>query len=62
MRPKLDVTKHTLHLRSGDWQALAEMFPDVSTSLIIRSIVAKHVDLEREKRVANLAISDINVR
>jgi hypothetical protein len=46
-----DLTKHTLFLRSGDYDVLREKFPGVGAAVIIRRAVSKLVDsLERVER------------
>jgi hypothetical protein len=43
-RPKQDLTKHTLFLRRGDMEELQSLYPEVGGSIIIRSLVSKHID------------------
>lgn len=39
-----ELQKHTLNLRAGDWDKLADAYPDTETSRIIRSLVSNVVD------------------
>jgi hypothetical protein len=39
-----DLTKHTLFLRSGDFNKLREFYPNVPTAHVIRKILSKVVD------------------
>lgn len=39
-----DLTKHTLFLRSGDFEKLREFYPNVPTSHVVRKILSKVVD------------------
>jgi len=44
-RPKTEeLQKHTLNLREGDVDTIAELFPNKSPTVIIRKIVSKFVD------------------
>ena len=38
------LTKHTLHLRKGDFDFLKDRFPRLGASLVVRRIVSKFVD------------------
>lgn len=51
-----DLTKHTLHLRKGDWDRLRSLFPEISTSLIIRKIISNFIDKDERKTEAHLEI------
>lgn len=39
-----NITKHTLHLRKGDYETLRDRYPNSGAAKIIREIVARHVD------------------
>jgi len=39
-----ELKKHTLNLRDGDVEAIAQLFPNKSPSVVIRKIVSKFVD------------------
>ncbi len=39
-----DLTKHTLFLRTGDFDKLREFYPNISTARVIRKIVSQVVD------------------
>jgi hypothetical protein len=40
---KEDLQKHTLHLYTGDFQRLGEIYPDAGASAIIRKLVHAHL-------------------
>lgn len=42
-----ELKKHTLNLRDGDMEALAELFPRFHPSVMVRRIVSKFVDRSR---------------
>lgn len=42
--PKVEMTKHTLNLRAGDFQRLQEAFTPPGAGPTIRFIVAQYVD------------------
>lgn len=44
--PKMELQKHTLNLRKGDWEALTDAYrgTGMDTSTVIRLMVAKLVD------------------
>ena len=48
---KADLQKHTLNLRLGDWAYLESVYKvnGLDTSVVIRTIVSKHVDDLRAK-------------
>lgn len=39
-----DLQKQTLNFRRGDWEKLAELYPDIPTSVVVRRIVSNIVD------------------
>ena len=39
-----DLQKHTLHLRQGDFARLGDLFPDMSASLALRTILSNLID------------------
>jgi len=39
-----ELHKHTLNLRAGDMEAIAQLFPGKSPSVIIRRIISRYVD------------------
>lgn len=41
---EVQLQKHTLNLRSGDWEALAAYYPDIPTSNVVRMIVSRYVE------------------
>jgi len=48
---KANLQKHTLHLRLGDWSYLESVYKlnGIATSVIVRTLVSKHVDELRAK-------------
>ena len=51
---KADLQKHTLHLRLGDWAYLESVYKlnGLATSVIVRTLVSRHVDELRAKEEA----------
>lgn len=47
----MNLKKHTLHLREGDWDYLESLGAPagVSTSQIVRTLVSRFVDEQKEK-------------
>jgi hypothetical protein len=39
-----DLTKHTLHLRRGDYATIRDAFPQTGAAVVIRKIVSDFVD------------------
>jgi hypothetical protein len=54
-----DTTKHTLHLRTGDYQRLRDMFPEVGAAFVIRRLVSQFLD--SDKRTLNLEAEEIQL-
>ena len=50
-RKKLDITRHTLNLRAGDYEFLQDFCQgkDIEASEIIRAQISKAVDTLRER-------------
>ena len=58
--PKSDInelSKHTLHLFSGDYELLRQHYPDLGAAVVIRKLVRTHlnklnppIDLRSEER------------
>jgi hypothetical protein len=44
MKEKLELQKHTLNLREGDYEKIATYMPDVPTAIVIRRIISRFVD------------------
>ena len=46
---KADLQKHTLHLRSGDWDYLESICKPngIATSLAVRTLVSQYIDRKR---------------
>jgi hypothetical protein len=44
--PKVEIQKHTLNLRAGDYARISEIFaPDnISAANVIRRVIARYVD------------------
>ena len=43
-KPSLDLTKKTLNLRTGDFEKMGELFPELGSSKAIRQFLSKIVD------------------
>lgn len=45
-----EITKHTLNLRSGDWDFIESIFKPrgVATSIVVRSLISRYVDEARK--------------
>lgn len=39
-----DLQKHTLHLFAGDFERLKEVYQDLGASIVIRTLVRKHLE------------------
>lgn len=44
MKKSKTLHKKTLFLTKGTWEKLAELYPDVKTSEVIRAVLDRHVD------------------
>lgn len=42
-RPKKNLQKKTLNFNDGDWDKLAEMFPEQGPSVAVRKIISRFV-------------------
>jgi hypothetical protein len=42
-----DLHKHTLHLHTGDYEALAELYPEVPVAGVIRTLIRNHLEEKR---------------
>jgi len=45
--PKADIealTKHTLHLYSGDYERLRANYPDIGAAVVVRKLVRSHLN------------------
>lgn len=60
-RARQDLTKHTLLLRRGDVEELQILYPEVGASIIIRKLVADHIDKIRASAPRNEVKVDINL-
>lgn len=60
--PKIaeDLHKHTLFLRKGDWEKLAEIYPEVATSIVVRRLISSVVDRFEQGKTA-LDIGEVRV-
>lgn len=43
-REREDTTKHTLHFFRGDVERLRVLYPETGASLIIRTLVRRHIE------------------
>jgi len=61
-RPKTEeLKKHTLNLREGDMETLAELFPKYHPSVMVRRIVSKFVDKARDVPEQPVETTDIKL-
>lgn len=62
---KADIQKHTLNLRSGDWDYIESMYKPngISTSVVVRTMISNFVDKKRdqESRLSTTSIHDMSV-
>lgn len=62
---KTDIKKHTLNLRSGDWDYLESMYKPngIATAVAVRTIISNFVDKKRteEARRSGPAIYNMDV-
>lgn len=56
-----DLKKHTLNLRDGDMEALAELFPRFNPSVMVRKIVSKFIDQSRQVPEQPIESGNINL-
>ena len=57
---KDDKTKHTLWLFRGDFATLAELYPDLGASIVVRTLIRKHIE-RIEAGVDKSLPPDINI-
>lgn len=50
MKKSEELTKHTLHLRAGDFDRLKALFPDIGASIVIRNLVSNFLDRDDADR------------
>ena len=43
-RTKSDLQKHTLNLRTGDFDRMGQLFPDMDSSTAIRTLLSRFID------------------
>lgn len=43
-KPKADLQKHTLNLRTGDFDRMGQLFPAMDSSLAIRTLLSRFID------------------
>lgn len=48
-KKKTDLKKHTLNLRPGDFDRMGELFPNLGSSLGIRTLISRFVDQNYQK-------------
>lgn len=61
-RPKTDTTKHTLHFFTGDIERLKELYPVVGASVIVRTLVRKHIEgIEAKLEAADSKATEIEI-
>lgn len=59
MRERQKLRRHTLWLYDGDFERLGELYEDLGASVVIRTLVRKH--LERIDKSRNDPLPDIDV-
>jgi len=55
------LKKHTLNLREGDMEALAELFPRFNPSVMVRKIVSKFIDTTRQVPEEPIEVNDLKL-
>lgn len=53
-----DLQKHTLNLRSGDFERLGELFPDLGPSVALRKIISSLIDRHHKSVAGNIKLDD----
>lgn len=56
-----ELKKHTLNLRDGDMERLAELFPRFHPSVMVRRIVSKFVDHSHNVEEQKIASDDLEI-
>lgn len=48
---KINTHKHTMHLRTGDWDYIESIFKPhgIATSVVIRTLVSNYVDAKKRQ-------------
>lgn len=52
-----DTQKHTLNLYEGDFARLQELYPETGASIVIRTLVRKHI----EEKTPKVDVSNVKV-
>ena len=61
MSKAIDLQKHTLNLRQGDFEKMAHLFPDVGPSVAV-TLISKFVDKHyADPRAAEVDTSSIKI-
>lgn len=55
-----NLQKHTLNLRAGDMDTLAQLFPRQNPSVLVRSLVSKYVDAMLRSRIPAGAVDEVS--
>ncbi len=57
------LQKHTLNLRSGDWDYLESIFKPngIATAIVVRTLVSNLVDKKKDAATTNENVSSIDV-
>jgi hypothetical protein len=60
---KLDLTKHTLNLRQGDWDFLESVYQQqgVPTAAVVRALVSGHVNKLRNRESTTAPDIEVNI-
>lgn len=54
-----ETSKHTLHLRAGDYARLKALFPEVGAAFVIRKLVSNFID--RDQKSINITAEELDV-
>lgn len=58
--PDEELTKHTLNLFKGDYEKLAELYPDLGAAPVIRRIIRKYLE-SLETPTKSLPNAEVNL-
>lgn len=60
-RTRDDLAKKTLNFRSGDFEKMGQLFPDLGPSKAVRVLLSKFVDRHYETAVQNTDLSETDI-
>ena len=49
MKKSEDLQKHTLNLRSGDYERLQSLYPNLGAAVVIRQLVSNYLDRDKSE-------------